>query len=319
MAIKMVREPSETPNINNIDDIIPMRYAYGNQNGYVIGKGTEVSNTINGTNFVVNSGRLVLQGVECDIDAGGFTITIDNISTKRYYVVFLQVNLATNKVTIENTYDTAAYPIIDLGDDLTENSSGIARMILYKFTTTNGIIAEVNKVVESVKYVKDVYVENSKRVNGIEFTQNDEDLIKVNDFIIQKELLIYKNTNPTFQKKQTINFQNVSLKKGDTFKIKHSAQNGYGFHSDEFLITDNISSTNYELFNLTSTRVFGSDNTTSNKTVYNYSADMEVYSDKIVVGWCICTAITIPSSGNITTSFQSIQNVGIHSIYQIIE
>lgn len=152
MAIKMVREPSETPNISNIDDIIPFRYAYGGQNGYVIGKGTEISNTVNGLNFTVNSGRLVLQGVECDIDATGVTITIDNIATTRYYVVYLQVNLGLNTAQILSTYDTAIYPTIDAGDDLTENTTGIARLPLYQFTTTNGIISEVNKVIKEISY-----------------------------------------------------------------------------------------------------------------------------------------------------------------------
>ena len=152
MAIKMVREPSETPNINNIDDIIPMRYAYGGQNGFVIGKGTEISNTVSGLNFTVNSGRLVMQGVECDIDATGVTITIDNIATKRYYTVYLEVNLGLNTATIKSEYDTATYPTIDTGDDLTENSTGIARLPLYQFTATSGIISEVNKVVKEISY-----------------------------------------------------------------------------------------------------------------------------------------------------------------------
>ena len=161
MAIKMVREPSETPNINNIDDIIPMRYAYGGQNGFVIGKGNEISNSVSGLNFTVNSGRLVLQGVECDIDATGVTITIDNIATKRYYTIYLEVNLGLNTATIKDEYDTATYPTIDAGDDLTENTTGVARLPLYRFTATSGIISEVNKVVESVKYAKDIKVENA--------------------------------------------------------------------------------------------------------------------------------------------------------------
>lgn len=161
MAIKMVREPSETPNINNIDDIVPMRYAYGNQNGYVIGKGNEISNTINGLNFTVNSGRLVLQGVECDIDASGVTITIDNIATKRYYTVYLEVNLGLDTATIKSKYDTATYPTIDVGDDLTENTTGVARLPLYRFTATSGIISEVNKVVESVKYLREFMIKNN--------------------------------------------------------------------------------------------------------------------------------------------------------------
>lgn len=176
MAIKMVREPSETPNINNIDDIVPMRYVYGNQNGYVIGKGNEISNTVNGLNFTVNSGRLVLQGVECDIDATGVTITIDNIATKRYYTVYLEVNLGLNTATIKDEYDTATYPTIDAGDDLTENTTGIARLPLYQFTATTGIISEVNKVVESVKYINENFIKNVKVDNAVQADNADNSI-----------------------------------------------------------------------------------------------------------------------------------------------
>lgn len=161
MAIKMVREPSDTPNITNIDDIIPFRYAYGGQNGFVLNRGTEISNTISGLNFTINSGRLVLQGVECDIDASGVTVTIDNIATKRYYTVYLQVNLATNTATVLATYDTANYPNPPASDDLTENSTGTAYLVLYHFTATSGVISEVNKIVESIKYTSNILVNNS--------------------------------------------------------------------------------------------------------------------------------------------------------------
>lgn len=189
MAIKMVREPSETPNINNIDDIVPMRYAYGNQNGYVIGKGNEISNTVNGLNFTVNSGRLVLQGVECDIDAVGVTITIDNIATTRYYVVYLQVNLGTNTASILSSYDTATYPSIDEGDDLTENTTGVARLPLYRFTATSGIISDVNKVVENIKYINpSVTVDNSKKVNNLEIKKDENNKLKIGD----DQIILYK-------------------------------------------------------------------------------------------------------------------------------
>lgn len=151
MAIKMVREPSDTPNINNVDDIIPIRYAYNYQDGYVVGKGQEISYSINGTNFIINSGRLVLQGVECDVDANGVTISVDNIATMRGYIVYLQVNLATNEVSINSEYNIGQYPTFDEGDDLTENSSGTARMLLYRFTVTNGIIDNIDKFVLPIK------------------------------------------------------------------------------------------------------------------------------------------------------------------------
>ena len=200
MAIKMVREPSEIPNINNVDDIIPMRYAYGGQNGFVIGKGNEISNTVSGLNFTVNSGRLVLQGVECDIDATGVTITIDNIATKRYYTVYLEVNLGLNTATIKSEYDTATYPSIDAGDDLTENTTGVARLPLYQFTATSGIIGEINKVVESIKYTKDLKVNsamNSDKINDIEIIQDENGVLKVGDIIIPQKKLLWSGSEAT--------------------------------------------------------------------------------------------------------------------------
>lgn len=153
MSIKMVRQPSNTPSINNIDDIIPFRYAYGNQNGYVIGKGNELSCTINGSEFKINSGRVVLQGVESDIDANGVAFVVDTASsTKQYYTVYYKVNLATNIVTIETKYDIAGYPTIAEGDDLTKTTSGYATLELYHFDVENGVISNVNKLIKAIEY-----------------------------------------------------------------------------------------------------------------------------------------------------------------------
>ena len=226
MAIKMVREPSEAPNISNIDDIIPFRYAYGGQNGFVIGKGTEISNTVSGLNFTVNSGRLVLQGVECDIDATGVTITIDNIATKRYYTIYLEVNLGLNTATIKSEYDTATYPTIDAGDDLTENSTGIARLPLYKFTATNGIIGEVNKIVESVKYInydfiKSVKVNDASKVNNLEIKRDNNGVLKIGDIIIPQKKLLWSGELkcPFASGNVTLQLSNVTFQTGDLIEI----------------------------------------------------------------------------------------------------
>ena len=152
MAIEMVRVPSDTPNISNIDDFVGLRYSYGNQNGFVAGKGTECSYSINGSKFRINSGRLVLQGIECDIDANGVELQIDDVSTTRYFTVFLQVKLALNEAKIFAKYDAAAYPTIEIGDDLTQNTSGVARLPLYQFMATNGEISSVVKIVSKLNY-----------------------------------------------------------------------------------------------------------------------------------------------------------------------
>lgn len=152
MAIEMVRVPSDTPNISNIDDFVGLRYSYGNQNGFVAGKGTECSYSINDSKFRINSGRLVLQGIECDIDANGVELQIDDVSTTRYFTVFLQVKLALNEAKVLAEYDTDVYPAVEIGEDLTQNTSGVARLPLYRFMATNGEISSVVKIVSKLNY-----------------------------------------------------------------------------------------------------------------------------------------------------------------------
>lgn len=202
MSIKMVRQPSDTPNITNIDDIIGMRYAYGNQNGYVIGKGTELDSVISGVNFTIGSGRVVLQGVECDIDASGFTLSVDpSISTKRYYIVYLEINLGQNIANIKNTYDTVSYPVLDTGVDLTSDSNGIARLLLYKFTAINGIISDVSKVVNGIQYTNNIKVNNAVNSDNAivnsdgshgGFTQNENNVLSTTSGeIIEKKQVLW--------------------------------------------------------------------------------------------------------------------------------
>lgn len=327
MAIKMVREPSETPNINNIDDIIPMRYAYGNQNGYVIGKGTEISNTVNGLNFTVNSGRLVMQGVECDIDATGVTITIDNIATKRYYTIYLEVNLGLNTATIKDEYDTATYPTIDVGDDLTENTTGIARLPLYRFTATSGIISDVNKVVESVKYAKDIKVDNSvNAINSIKltnntfqaFTKNDNDVLFANTFICPTlELLFDSGEQPITLRANddssiTIN-NDIDIEK-DTiiFEIPNFGYSKY------YVLGQNIDNPSHG-FNLSYGRFFDVVNGLKVARVY-YSANV-AYKNRVftfdTVPYSAEITISYSPSGSITTKNENLSYIQINKIYRL--
>lgn len=188
MAIKMVREPSDTPNIANIDDFVSLRYAYGNQNGYVIGKGNECSHTILGSTFKIESGRLVLQGVECDIDANGVSIAVDNVSTKRYFTVYLQVNLILNEAKILSTFDTADYPSVSSGEDLTNNTTGIARLELYHFTAVNAVISNVAKLVQKIDYIgtwtKVDNAKNAEKVNSVKIEKSNTVLLCDNSYRI---------------------------------------------------------------------------------------------------------------------------------------
>ena len=138
--------------VSNIDDIIPFRYAYINQNGYVADKGMELEAEAIGSTLKINSGRVVLQGVESDIDASGISFEVDNISGIMYYTIYYHVDLANNRTSIEIRSDATAFPIMTGGDNLTNNPIGVANLDLYHLYVENGVIQTIAKVVEKIEY-----------------------------------------------------------------------------------------------------------------------------------------------------------------------
>lgn len=176
MALRFIRQPSETPNVGNADDARMIRYAYGGSDGYVKGKGTELGFSKIGTIFRINSGVVVLQGYEVEIDANGWEMTVDNIPTKRYFSVFLEVNLATQTAVINATYNTSAYPIVTAGDDLTATATGTARLLLYTFTATSGVIADESKKIAAIEYLRDLKDDLSSGVFAVHAALNAPNL-----------------------------------------------------------------------------------------------------------------------------------------------
>lgn len=152
MGVRLIRQNSNTPNVTNIDDARMVRYAYGGYDGYVKNRGTECGYSVNGVNFRITSGVLSLQGWESEVDSNGWNMVVDNIAQKRYFSVYYEVNGAAGTAEIKSIYDTAGYPTIDPGDDLTRTTNGTARLLLYTFTSTNGIIADVAKKVKRIEY-----------------------------------------------------------------------------------------------------------------------------------------------------------------------
>ena len=204
MGLRFIREPSETPNILVGDDVRAFRYAYGDQNGYVKGKGLECQHEINGVEFKVKSGEVVINGYASEIDANGVILTVDNIATKRYYIVYYQVNLGTSTVGIMATYDTATYPVLDTGDDLSVNTIGTARMELYRFTATSGLISGVVKSVKQIYYsantngtYSNLTAGDSQKINNITILA-DGLLIKADGWTLPKKKLIYSYSNGAY-------------------------------------------------------------------------------------------------------------------------
>ena len=177
MALRLVRQTSDTPSITNRDDAKMVRYAYGGFDGVVKNVGSELDYSATGGNFTINSGRIVLQGWEVDVSDEGWNLSILNATGYFYYSIYLEINLITETADIKSTYAVASYPEIDKGDDLTENSEGIARLLLYKVKSRSGAIDEVIKSFEVIDYLKD-YIQQLR-----------DGSFKYNDIVTRKKLL----------------------------------------------------------------------------------------------------------------------------------
>ncbi len=169
MALRFIRQPSDTPNVANSDDARMIRYAYGGQDGYVKNKGSEIGYQIDGSTFRVTSGVVSLQGYESEVDAGGVEISTAGASSMRYFNIFYEVNLATQTTSIKSAYSTGTYPSFDAGDDLTQNSTGTARLLLYTFTVTNNVIASVQKKVQAIEYTSPQLKNIEERLDSLGF------------------------------------------------------------------------------------------------------------------------------------------------------
>lgn len=169
MAIRLLRQVSETPSITNKDDARMVRYAYGGYNGVVKDFGSELDSVFSGGLFKLYSGRIVLDGWEVDVDDNGWQISVLAMSGTQYYSVYLEVNLITETSAIKSTYSTKSYPSIDKGDDLTTYPSGVARMLLYNFKASAGIIQESHKKFQIIPYTKTLIEEIDRRLNNLGF------------------------------------------------------------------------------------------------------------------------------------------------------
>ena len=139
MALRLVREASDTPNISNRDDACMVRYAYGGYDGIVENFGQQLSASIGSGRVAINSGRIVLQGWEVDVETENISVPASTTGSV-YEHLYLELNLLLEEarlLTVRST--TQAFPI-NLGDDLTQNTSGTARLPLYRWSVSGSTI-----------------------------------------------------------------------------------------------------------------------------------------------------------------------------------
>lgn len=161
MAVRLVRQSSySTPTISNKDDVRMIRYAYGGYNGILKGFGKELSYRTENQNFIINPGRVVLDGWEVDIeDAWSFSYA-GSIGTS-YYSVYLEVDAYKETAEIKQLKDTENFPEITAGEDLTVHPWGVARLLLYHIKVMlSGIesltVVQPSKKVDTIPYLSEL-------------------------------------------------------------------------------------------------------------------------------------------------------------------
>lgn len=172
MAITLLRRQSETPTVLGQDDSRILRYATGGYDGVTEGYADECGYTTTGSTLHIKSGEIILNGWQAVIDGSGVDVTLGSSATKLYFSIYVEYDLriaAEPVITIKSQYDTASYPDIAVGEDLTENPYGIRRMLLYTATGQNNTISDVTRKFElcEVGKIKNaVNSTNASKVNN---------------------------------------------------------------------------------------------------------------------------------------------------------
>lgn len=150
MSVKLLRKSSDLPSITNRDDASMIRYAYGGSDGVVKNFGSELSYSTLTSRFIINSGKVVVQGWE--VNVGSWELNLSTVTGTQYHLVYLEVNIASEIASIKSTYLTDSVPSIDPGDDLTQYPNGTARIPLYSFKISSKTISSVEKKFSVLEY-----------------------------------------------------------------------------------------------------------------------------------------------------------------------
>ena len=169
MSVKLLRESSDTPNITNRDDTRMIRYAYGGIDGVVKNFGNELSYTVTNSKFILNSGRIVLQGWEVDVD--NWELDLSTVTGTQYHLVYLEVNVAVETAVIKSAYLTGFVPNIDTGNDLTKYPEGTARIPLYNFKYSYNDFEYITRVFSLIEYSADRLSSIENRLTKLGFRE----------------------------------------------------------------------------------------------------------------------------------------------------
>lgn len=150
--MQMVDNVANYSSVQNTDDIIALRYAFNDQNGYVPNIGSELSANYESGTFTLNSGHVVVQGSQYNIDANGISTTLDTSIGIRYFKIYLKVNLIDGTAELLNYYSTVSYDNIPdpESDELIKGNT--AYLLVYTIKLNGATQMEISKIVRQIEY-----------------------------------------------------------------------------------------------------------------------------------------------------------------------
>lgn len=214
MAVTLIRASDGIGLIQNSDDARIMRYAVNGRDGIVKSYGNELAVKFEDHYCIIQSGEFVINGWQVIVSGIGESIPMQ-VNGTYYYKIYIEIDLrVTNNQTasIKSTYSLIKEdnPILEHGDDLTENANGVSRRLIHYVKVENGVgtllksadkleynYASVPYVDEQIRAVKNINSDNvifGESVVGISRRQvnfvsiNIDTKLEMNEEVIQMGL-----------------------------------------------------------------------------------------------------------------------------------
>lgn len=191
MSIRLVRKSSETPSISNRDDACSIRYAYG-VDGYVPEYGHGMTYSSYGNTFLINGGRVNLQGWEIDIETHEIPISIESFSGTKYDFVYVELNLLLEAAEIKTVRSSDTVFPLSSGDDLSQIPGGIARLPLYRIPVTSAGIVDIGQIELLAYAIKRTGLRLDDIERRLDLLGFKEGTIEVPDSVLLPDMIIPK-------------------------------------------------------------------------------------------------------------------------------
>jgi hypothetical protein len=229
-------------------------------NGVIPGVGNEFAASYSTATkkLTIQSGQGIIYGRQFEIPSGETAeLDLSALSSVKYVSVFAELDTrdsGNEVVTIKSLYDSTTYPTIDPGDNLIQQKTGVARIMLYKmiFRPTSGAT-----ITKAFNMLRNDWIANADNANSAKNADKAKDSTRINDNLFYASddgmKIIRSGTNDTdiieYKKKlydgaKELRYQligtvipiNSAVKKGDVLEFVFDANYSANSYSPSMVV-----------------------------------------------------------------------------------